>query len=636
MRHLFRHIRQSLSLKLSIGILLMAAPVFVVSIGIVFQKSRSNIKMEAVEHVSSVLTITEQRVRSFLITVETATNSNDWLVQDQLEPSALLQLSRRIVMLNANVNGCSITMEPNIFPQYGRYFSAYSIREGDSISTVREAEYEYFEKIWYKTPKEQGKPCWVDPFDDFNEGTPSAQEMIASYCKPLYNQKGDFMGVISSDLSLPNLSNIIQHEKPYPNAYFVMLGEQGHIFVHPDSTRLVNQTIFSGLDARKHPEIIALGHEMTTGNQGNMKITLDGKPYLACYRPVAGTKWSLAIICPESDILRSYNRLTYIIGPLVFIGLLLILLFCRRIVAVAISPLNRLLSQSQRIASGYYDEQIPHTQRQDAVGRLQNSFATMQESLKRHISDIELMNAQTARRNEELVCANQLAEESTKQKTAFIQNMTHQIRTPLNIIMGFAQVLRDNIKILPADEVKSMTEMMNHNALTLNRMVLMLYDSSDTGIDEELKSQKKERVSCNEIARESIESTLMHYPNLKINFDTEIPDSLHIYTNKLYLIRSLREILYNSAKYSDGQHISLHVSTIDTWVFFTLEDTGSGLTEDYYGQMYQPFSKVNELSEGLGLGLPLTKRHCINLGGDLIHDTSYHEGCRFIIKIPRQ
>ena len=181
-----------------------------------------------------------------------------------------------------------------------------------------------------------------------------------------------------------------------------------------------------------------------------------------------------------------------------------------------------------------------------------------------------------------------------------------------------------------------MTDMMNHNAMTLNRMVLMLYDSSDTGIDEELKSQKKERVSCNEIARESIESTLMHYPNLKINFDTEIPDSLHIYTNKLYLIRSLREILYNSAKYSDGQHISLHVSATDTWVFFTLEDTGSGLTEDYYGQMYQPFSKVNELSEGLGLGLPLTKRHCINLGGDLIHETSYHEGCRFIIKIPRQ
>lgn len=636
MRNFFRHISQSLSIKLSIGILLMAVPVFIVSIGIVFQKSRRNIKQEAVERASSVLSTTEQRIRSFLITVETATNANDWLVQERLEPEALLNLSRRIVMLNANVNGCSITMEPNTFPQYGRFFSAYSVREGDSIITVREGEYEYFEKTWYKTPKQQGKPCWVDPFNDYNEGTLSASAMIASYCKPLYNRRGDLIGVIASDLSLPKLSKVIQSEKPYPNAYFIMLGEQGHIFVHPDSTKLVNKTIFTGMDARHQPEIIALGHQMTNGQQGFMEINVDGKACLVCYQPVAGTKWSLAIICPESDILYSYYQLTYIIGPLILIGLALILLFCHKIVATAIRPLNRLLDQSQIIASGRYDELMPHSRRQDAIGKLQNSFATMQESLNRHISDIEHMNAQTAHRNKELMHANQIAEEAARKKITFIQNMTHQIRTPLNIVMGFAQVLRDSIKMLPADEVKSMTDMMNHNALTLNRMVLMLYDSSDTGIDEELKNQMKEMVSCNEMARESIASTLKHYPDLNIHFNTELPDSFRVHTNRLYLVRSLREILYNSAKYSDGQHISLHVSATNHDVRFVFEDTGTGMEENYYEQMFEPFTKVNELSEGLGLGLPLTKRHCINLGGDLTLDTSYHEGCRFIIRIPKK
>lgn len=634
MKSIVRHIRQSLSLKLGLGILLLSILIFVVTLGSLFLQSRYIIKREAMERATSVLNATSERVNRYLTTVETATNSCDWLVTTHLQPDSLLYYSHRIVLLNANVNGCSITTEPNIFPQYGRYFSAYSVREGDSVTTVREAEYEYFEKVWYKTPVEQGKACWVDPFDDFNEGTLSAKEMIASYCKPLIDKGGKLVGVISSDLSLSRLSEVISAEKPYPHAYFTMLGEDGHYYVHPDTARLVSETIFNGADARSHPDIIALGHEMTTGKEGSMRVFIDSSPCLVCYKPVAGTQWSLALVCPDSDILKSYYRLSYIVVPLLFVGMLLILLLCLRIVKHAIQPLEQLERQAQRIATGHYNEQIPHSDRRDAVGRLQNSFAMMQESLDRHISDIRQMNVETEKRNEELQKASLLAEEAGRQKTAFIQNMTHQIRTPLNIIMGFAQVLRDNFKELPAEEVKSITDMMDHNTKSLNRMVLMLYDCSDTGLSEELKCQRNEIVSCNEVARESIANTNLYFPDLHINFETTLPDTLCIQTNRLYLMRSLREILYNSAKYSDGKHVSFHVSKTETCVRFIFEDTGPGISEDYHDLMFVPFTKVNDLSEGLGLGLPLSKRHITNLGGNLVLDTDYHEGCRFILELP--
>lgn len=258
----------------------------------------------------------------------------------------------------------------------------------------------------------------------------------------------------------------------------------------------------------------------------------------------------------------------------------------------------------------------------------------MQDSLKRHVDDIQKMNDEMAQRNEELQRASLLVEKSDRQKTVFIQNMTHQIRTPLNIIMGFAQVLRDDVEDMPAEEVSKMTAMMEHNAMTLNRMVLMLYDSSDTGISEEMNSQEYEYVSCNELARDCIESTRLHFPYLPIAFETELPDTLCIHTNRLYLMRSLREILYNSAKYSDGQHVSLHISATDTLVRFVFEDTGPGIDESYFGEMFVPFTKVNDLSEGLGLGLPLSKRHIINLGGNLTLDPHYRGGCRFIVELP--
>lgn len=630
------HIRQSLSTKLSLSILMLVVPIFIMVLGLLFLQSRHLIKKQATKQASSVLSTTTQRVCRYLNTLETATNANEWFVMENFQPDSLLALSRQIVQLNANVCGCSITTEPNTFPQYGRYFSAYTIREGDSIITVREGEYEYFEKPWYKTPRLIDKACWIDPFNDFNEGTLSAKEMIASYCKPLHDADGRFVGVLSTDLSLRQLSETVLAEQPYPNSYFFMIGEKGNYFIHPDSTRLFKQTIFSGTDPRQQADRIALGHEMTAGNQGSMRVMIDGNPCLICYQPVPGTTWSIAIVCPDSDILKDYYRQAYILTPLMFVGLLVILLFCYKSVENTVNPLNKLLDQSQRIAEGHYDEQIPHTKRTDVIGRLQNSFATMQDSLRHHVNDIQHMYVETARRNEELMEASQLAEEANRQKTVFIQNVSHQIRTPLNIIMGFAQVLGDNSEELPDEEVKSIIKMMDHNAKTLSRMVLMLFDSSEQGLSEELNSNKQEEVSCNEVARECIDHTHLHFPDLPLPvFETSIPDSLCIHTSRLYLMRSLREILYNSAKYSDGMHLSLKVSDTEHVIRFVFEDQGPGMAEEYRHLMYEPFSKINDLSEGLGLGLPLAKRHITNLGGSLDLDTSYKDGCRFIIELPK-
>ena len=110
---------------------------------------------------------------------------------------------------------------------------------------------------------------------------------------------------------------------------------------------------------------------------------------------------------------------------------------------------------------------------------------------------------------------------------------------------------------------------------------------------------------------------------------------MHILTNHLYLMRTIRELLYNGAKYSDGEHIHLYVTETATTVNFTIEDTGSGLPDDADDLLYKPFIKIDDLSEGLGLGLPLSKRHAMSLGGDLVYDKDYRDGCRFIVEMPK-
>ena len=553
MGKLTNKIRRSIATKLSLGIVLMAIPVFVICVGLLFVLSLYNLKKETDGRAASTLKTMELRKASFMSTVETATNSSDWLIKEFMQPDLLLELTRRVVMLNANVDGCSITLEPDVLPQAGRYFSAYSVRKGDSVVTVREGSYDYYEKIWYSTPKKKGQACWVGPYNDYNEGTLSAGEHITSYCKPLYDDNGKLLGVIATDLSAKRLAETVDEERAYAES----------------------------------------------------KVNIS-----------------------------RYYRLAGLIIVLILLGLLLILFFTRQIVGYAIRPVRELLVQTQRMAEGDYSQQIAYSTKGNVVSRLQNSFARMQSSLNQHISEIQQVNEEMAKRNDELAQARKLVEKAIHQKTAFVQDISHQIRTPLNIVMGFSQVLRDCGDEMPPEEVKQLTGLMNRNVKLLHRMVLMLLDSSDVGLSEEMKSQKEEHILVNKTARDCISNVYAQFPDSSIAFATSISDQFSLHTNKLYLVRCLRELLYNAAKFSDGKHIILRVAKIGKMLRFVVEDKGPGIDKAYMNQMFVPFTKVNNLSEGLGLGLPLTKRHAENLGGDMIIDTSYIEGCRIILELP--
>ena len=184
------YINRSLSLKLCFGILLCVVIVFSLSLGFLYERSRRIVRLEAAAHTEHALDNISRRVTNYIDEVEVATNNIEWLVMENLRPDSLLNYSHRVVEQNPNINGCSITMEPNFFPDYGRNFSVYSLRGPDSIESVYEAPYDYYDKVWYKKAREKNEACWVDPHNDFNEGTLSSPVMIASYSLPLKDKDG--------------------------------------------------------------------------------------------------------------------------------------------------------------------------------------------------------------------------------------------------------------------------------------------------------------------------------------------------------------------------------------------------------------------------------------------------------------
>ena len=206
---------------------------------------------------------------------------------------------------------------------------------------------------------------------------------------------------------------------------------------------------------------------------------VDGQDAFIFYTSLERTGWSIAIVCPASDIFTRYNRLFMTVIVIIAIGLLLLLLVCYQIVRRAIQPLHLLDEQAQRIADGVFDEPLPPSPRHDSLGRLTNSFILMQQSLATMVNDIRCVNEELEQHNEELASATQLKQETNRRKADFIHYMYHEIRTTLNIISGFAQVLTASRHSLESDEVEDIMARMQESAGNIRRLTRQLEETAN-------------------------------------------------------------------------------------------------------------------------------------------------------------
>ena len=310
-----------LSRKLSVGVMLMAAPIFVVALGILYLQSRYLIHQEAMESSRSQLNISLQRVINYMGTVETGAKANAWMIEENLSEERMLAVSRRML------------------PNHPKNFSVYSVNTGDTVLTTSEPEYDYLERMCYTKPIETGKACWVDPFIDFTESRVDHNQAIATYSMPLRQANGRIAGVVAVDLSFSSMAKILNNvEHTYDNSYYILVGTDGRYLIHPDSTRLFNKTIFTDVDPKRGADLITLGHEMTAGKHGSLEINLHNTLYHVSYAPVPDTGWSLALVCPNKDVMHGFYMIGYLMVGIIIIGLLLIIWLCNRIITETLSP----------------------------------------------------------------------------------------------------------------------------------------------------------------------------------------------------------------------------------------------------------------------------------------------------------
>ena len=234
----------------------------------------------------------------------------------------------------------------------------------------------------------------------------------------------------------------------------------------------------------------------------------------------------------------------------------------------------------------------------------------------------------------ELKKAYNQALESDRMKTAFIQNISHEVRTPLNIISGFSQIIANPDLEANGEERREIARMTQKNA----RLITTLIDEMLlVSLNENSEEAKKENlVKINKLMRsvkKEAEGNLS--TNTIIQFDTTLADDFTVLSNDYMLRIILNALVDNAVKNTPDGIVTLKASMpSDNELILAVEDTGCGIPAAEAEHIFERFVKLDTFKEGIGLGLPLCRMLIEKLGGTVRLDTSYTEGARFIVTLP--
>ena len=258
-------------------------------------------------------------------------------------------------------------------------------------------------------------------------------------------------------------------------------------------------------------------------------------------------------------------------------------------------------------------------------------------SRNRRLRAAERGRKHTEEARQEAVKARQEAERANKAKSMFIQNMSHEVRTPLNAICGFSQLLShpDYCETLTPEEKREYGMIIQNSTSLLTTLVNDILDLSD------MESGKYRINKCdmrvNEVCLQTLK-TVEHraLPGVTMEFSSEVDDNYTIFSDPTRVQQIVENYLTNAVKHTEQGSIKLHVSTSEVpgKLCISVTDTGEGVPADKAEAIFERFEKLDTLKQGTGLGLSICRALASCLDGKAYLDTQHQgPGARFVFQV---
>ena len=387
--------RKSISNRLSRYVLLISAGLFVVVTLLLGFLTRRIIERVSEAVAAKDLELAVSEVEKVITEVERAVDNVDWFVErNSSRQSFMTEATRELVSANPNIIGSAVAYEPYYFPRK-RWSAVYTYIDAETkeLKTIPmgNPDYDYPQLDWYRVPRLHDKPMWSEPY--FDEGAGS--QRMATYSKPLRDTTGRFFGMITSDISLEWLAGRIRDIAPDGTSYAVLVSANGTYIAHPDSTKVLSQTVFDVTAAMGDSTALAMARDMVGGKRGSGRFNGGSSDdSYAAYGPLSNG-WSVLLVRSYASAFIYLYLFNLFLALFIVLGLIGMYLGCRRVIRRQTMPLVEFSQAAMTIAKGNFKATIPPVKSKDEL-------LTLHDSINEYIAELKTTTASNERYESEL------------------------------------------------------------------------------------------------------------------------------------------------------------------------------------------------------------------------------------------
>jgi PAS domain S-box-containing protein len=243
----------------------------------------------------------------------------------------------------------------------------------------------------------------------------------------------------------------------------------------------------------------------------------------------------------------------------------------------------------------------------------------------------EMLEKTVKERTAELNMQIEKAEKLANVKDEFIRNITHELKTPLSVIMGNIQLIRDTRARGNDKEFEELVGMMDRNAVRLRSSIEEVLELSRIGA---LTEYRKERMDL----RKLVDDVAAVYRPIAekggITLEVNVPP-LSVIGDPATLPYALSNLVSNAVKFTDKGKVTISAESTDGFVTISVSDTGKGISEENQKRLFEKFFKADPTAPGTGVGLAMVKEIVEGHGGRIKFKSKLGQGTTFTITLPK-
>lgn len=438
---------------------------------------------------------------------------------------------------------------------------------------------------------------------------------VISYSRAVYADS-TLIGCLGSDFIYHELEHQLDSLFPFKTGCLLLLNENNEqVYTSYPGNKLPQETSNIINKLSQHPDSV----QYTTVNNQNFLHSVKKLP----------NGWSVILSVSRKEILADANRLIIHLGIVFFLGFIVTVIIAFYFSKYITSPVNYLLSKFRSAAEGDMNTRAKITTN-DEMQELGDHFNQMMEELQKSFNDLNIAR-------ERLTIEKERALESDGLKSSFLENLSHEVRTPLMAIVGFSELMADRDSTANERE-----EFFKHIASNSNQLVrfiedTLLFAQLEKGQTPFRKSRFKVQEALLELKNEFEVIRSKQKPHLYFRTLSDDCD-MTLHSDPELLKRLVRYLLDNAFKFTDKGGITLLCRRTDHHFEIIVSDSGIGISNDKTDLVFRKFCKVIESNtrvyDGAGIGLTNARGLAMLLNGTIELSSTRGEGTSVTVSFP--